>query len=346
MNHPKTNAMKKMFFLIAAAIVCASAHAKIWRVNNIAGITANFTTLQAAHDAAAIGDTIHLEPSSTNYGDLTMTKRLSIISTGQFATNNPGFQQDIKNGFARNITISDAAANGSLLSIRYSGLISISGAAVGNISLLNCATTTPDQCHPANGGISIQDADNMIISGGWFAVIWLTGNAQNIVIRNNIIGNRIFVTNQSTAIITNNVISATSVDNSCSSGGPVLFNSVVTNNIFLKGTGNVNFSGSQVQNNFSADASLPLGNGNLGNVNMANVFVNGTGVFVDNAYLLKAGSPAIGAGLNGEDLGAFGGMNPFRLAVTPSIPSIYKLSVPSAASGGAMNIIFSTRSNN
>ena len=136
--------MKKMFFLIAAAIFCASAQAKIWRVNNIAGITADFTTLQAAHDGAAAGDTIHLEPSSTGYGDLTMTKRLSIFSTGQFASNNPGFQQDIKHGFVRNITINNAFANGSLLSIRYEGFISISGATVGNISLLRlCSTTQP-----------------------------------------------------------------------------------------------------------------------------------------------------------------------------------------------------------
>ena len=346
MKHPKTTVMKKMFFLIAAAIFCASAQAKIWRVNNIAGITADFTTLQAAHDGAAAGDTIHLEPSSTSYGNLTMTKRLSIFSTGQFASDNPGFQQDIKNGFAGAINISDAAANGSLLSIRYSGAITISGSNVGSISLLNCATTTSQQCHPINGGIYIQDADNIIISGGWCAVVWLLGNAQNILISNNIIGGRISVDAQSTATINNNVICAISADNGCSSNGFVLINSIVRNNIFLKGTGIVSFSGSQLQNNFSADASLPAGNGNLGNVNMANVFINGTGVFIDNAYLLKPGSLAIGAGLNGENLGAFGGTNPFRLAVTPSIPSIYKLLVPSAASGTNMNIIFSTRSNN
>ncbi|CAN5703945.1 hypothetical protein BH10BAC3_BH10BAC3_16420 [soil metagenome] len=339
--------MKKFYILIVFALQFSlTSNAKIWRVNNIAGITADFTTLQAAHDGAAVGDTIHLEPSVSTYGDLTMSKRLSIISTGGFANSNPGYQQDFKQGFAGNITISNPLANGSLLSIRFAGAISISTNTVGNITLLHCASTSPDQCTTNPGALLIVDADNIIVSQGWFATMLIRGSAQNILIKNNIIGNKIQVLEQASAIIVNNVICAITADQSCSSNGPVLINSTVTNNIFLKGTGNSNFGGSLLQNNFSTDASLPAGNGNIGNVNMLNIFVNGTGVFVDNAYVLKAGSLAIGAGLNGEDLGAFGGTTPFRLAVTPSIPSIYKLAVPSAASGGSMNIIFSTRTNN
>jgi hypothetical protein len=51
---------------------------KTWRVNNNPGISADFTTAQVAHDAASAGDTIHLEPSLTNYGGLNITKKLAV----------------------------------------------------------------------------------------------------------------------------------------------------------------------------------------------------------------------------------------------------------------------------
>ncbi|MBA2498953.1 MAG: hypothetical protein H0V30_04440, partial [Chitinophagaceae bacterium] len=69
-----------------------TANAKIWRVNNNTGITADFTTLQAAHDGAASGDTIHLEGSATSYGGLTCTKKLFIVGPGYFLDEHPNTQ--------------------------------------------------------------------------------------------------------------------------------------------------------------------------------------------------------------------------------------------------------------
>ena len=339
--------MKKIFFLIATTLFVTAAQAKIWRVNNIAGIVANFSTAQAAHDGAAAGDTIHLEPSNTSYGDLTAIKRLCFVSTGQFVPNNPGFQQDIKMGFVGNVVVNNAAANGSVFSIRYAGTFQILTATVGNISLINCASAIGTQeCLGTNAGtLFIQDADNINVSGGWFAGIDIRGDAQNIVVANNMIGNRIQVANASSATIRSNVICAL-VPGGCINIS--ILNSLVVNNIFNKGMIDFGggFAGTTFQNNFSANAFLPAGNGNVNNVDMATVFINHLGGFVDNVYQLKAGSPAIAAGLNGENLGAFGGTNPFRLAVTPAVPSIYKLVVPTTPSGSSMNIIFSTRSNN
>lgn len=346
--------MRKISILIVAACIAVTANAKIWRVNNIAGITANFTTIQAAHDGAAAGDTIHLEPSNTSYGNLTMTKKLSIVSTGQFVPENPGFQQDIKMGFVDNVTVSDPAANGSLFSIRYNGSFVIANGTVANISLQNCASIRSNTCsfstnqNENSGVLSIQDADNINVSGGWFAAVNIFGNSQNIMINNNIIGGRIQVSGSSSATIRNNVIAAISASKCASLEADIsLVNSLVVNNIFNKGANyDGGSTGTTFQNNFSGNGFLPAGNGNVNNVDMSTVFVNAEGGFVDNVYQLKAGSLAIAAGLNGENLGAFGGTNPFRLAVTPAIPSIYKLVVPTTPSGSSMNIVFSTRSNN
>jgi len=87
--------MKKLFLLsITATLICYNSFAKIWRVNNNLGVVANFSTAQAANDAAGVlaGDTIHLEPSATSYGILNCTKRLTWISTGAFLNIHPNEQ--------------------------------------------------------------------------------------------------------------------------------------------------------------------------------------------------------------------------------------------------------------
>ncbi|APY09143.1 hypothetical protein BWZ20_12890 [Winogradskyella sp. J14-2] len=48
-------------------------------VNNNAGTAADFTGLQAAIDAATDGDIIHVQQSSTSYGNITLDKELTII---------------------------------------------------------------------------------------------------------------------------------------------------------------------------------------------------------------------------------------------------------------------------
>ena len=81
--------MKKLFLLLATIMLVRNdSFAKIWRVNNNLGINADFTTLQAAHDGAAAGDTLYLESSPTNYGGLSSSKRLVIIGTGYLLEQN------------------------------------------------------------------------------------------------------------------------------------------------------------------------------------------------------------------------------------------------------------------
>ena len=48
----------------------------------------------------------------------------------------------------------------------------------------------------------------------------------------------------------------------------------------------------------------------------------------DNRYELKAGSPAIGAGVGGIDCGAFGGETPYKLSGIPFVPLIYQVNAP------------------
>lgn len=79
-------------------------------------------------------------------------------------------------------------------------------------------------------------------------------------------------------------------------------------------------------NNIGDANQFPSGNGNQNNVNMSTVFV-GTGS-TDGQWQLKSGSPAIGAGRNGEDIGMFGGPEPYVPSGLPPIPAVYSIEMP------------------
>jgi hypothetical protein len=90
-----------------------------------------------------------------------------------------------------------------------------------------------------------------------------------------------------------------------------------------------------VQNNIGNSTQFGTTNGNQSNVTMSNVFTYGPGdEYTDNHYTLKAGSPAIGAGVSGEDCGIFGGDGAYKLSGIPAIPAIFQAVIPATANTG------------
>jgi hypothetical protein len=89
---------------------------------------------------------------------------------------------------------------------------------------------------------------------------------------------------------------------------------------YFSGTGNL------VSNNIGNSTQFGTSNGNQSNVTMTNVFT-GTGS-ADQGFLLKVGSPAIGAGYGSTlaspvDCGIFGGNTPYVVAGQVNMPAIY-----------------------
>lgn len=330
--------MKKLSFLCVAALICSISFAKIWRVNNNPGVVANFTTAQAANDAPAVvdGDTIHIEPSVTSYGNLDPTKRLTWISTGAFLDVHPDKQFSQNPGKIEVITAFNAGSSNSVFHVY-----------VNSYFYLNASNIRLDRCYIGgivyinNFGYGVP-SNNIVINcySGGNLFIYAGGNH---IATNNIFEGGLYISSTtSSAVITHNVFNATSV-----SSGDVN-NSIVENNIFNKANSPINFINCNVGYNFSgAPNILPAGNNNQNNVDMSTVFVNNNGE-TDSAFVLKAGSPAIGAGSGtpAVNLGAFGGSSPFRLALQPAIPAIYKIQAPAAPAGNTLNVTFSTKSNN
>ncbi|MES2777424.1 MAG: hypothetical protein V4722_24810 [Bacteroidota bacterium] len=331
--------MKKFFLLsLAATVSCSISFAKVWRVNNNVGVTANFSTAQAANDNVSVlaGDTIHLEPSITTYGSLTASKRLTWISTGAFldATPNQQFSPNIGRVDALNVYGSGAGPHNSVFHIYIVGSANIDA---NNIRL--------DRCYVGGavnlGGYFNSLGTSLVVINCWIQSSVSIAQGNNNVITNNIIGTTITASpvNQ-LAVFTHNVI------NAVSAGINTVTNSIVENNIFNKATSAYTFNNTTVQYNMSGAANvLPAGNNNQNSVTMSNVFVNNSGAD-DISFVLKVGSPAIGAGSAGVDMGAFGGGSPFKIALQPAIPAIYKIQAPAAPAGNTLNVTFSTKSNN
>jgi hypothetical protein len=351
--------MKKFFLssvVIAFLFATLPAHAKIWRINNNPGVTADFTSLTLATASASVinGDTIYLESSTTEYAAGTLTKRLVIVGLGYFLNpanattpGNAGLQAATVESRLGYITIENGA-NGS----KFLGIAS--GGAQINVS----ATSYNLVFEKVNftGGLNFSNAthSNITIRKSFFnntGVQAATGNLSNFVVENCIFYNfsgymSLQALTGTANIIRNNTFFATYFSN--------IPNCYFANNIIADPNYEWVFTNTTVKNNLFARASqvLPLtATANQLGVNMTNVFLL-TGSF-DARYQLKPLSPAIGAGLTvgavvTPDCGAFGATDPYKLSGIPNIPSIYALTVPiSIPSGTAtMNVTFSTRNTN
>jgi hypothetical protein len=95
------------------------------------------------------------------------------------------------------------------------------------------------------------------------------------------------------------------------------------------------------------DPNNGVGSNNVFNVNMDLVFVAPSQNYVDKNWMLKPGSPAVGAGQGGADCGASGGSFPYVLSGLPPIPHIYKFeTTPAGNNDMPLQVKVSVKSQN
>lgn len=345
--------------LLAAITMPQLSFAKIWRLNNNAGVTADFTNINAAVTNASVvsGDTIHLEASATDYGSATLTKRLVIIGLGYFHDpantsypGNTGLQASTMPGMVSSLTFGTGSNGSKCIGIQFNGSAGFNA----NPSPLNI---TLEKCFIGTGVFFPSTAVSAVtIRKCFFNNSRIEANTANtlsdFVCENNIFYSTFAYLSLPGLTGSNNIFR----NNSFSGVGAAstISNCYVANNIF--GTSpNIAFTNCTIKNNlFQANQTLPpTATNNQINVNMTNVYVGGTTGSIDSRFALKSGSPAIAAGLTvgavtTPDCGAFGATDPYKLSGIPNIPSIYALTVPISIPAGSntMNVTFSTRSNN
>lgn len=331
--------MKKFFLItLLTPFIFINSYGKIWRVNNNSGTTADFTSAQDAHNSTNVlaGDTINLEPSPASYGNLTCSKRLTWISTGAFLLNHPNEQFSVNPGKLDDLNVSNAGSNNS----RFYGIY------INNVIQIGSSAVRLDRCFFAKeitlaSFAGFNPANVLIIN-------CYSKNRLNIQQGNPTITNCIFEGDLVVGGAAVDVVVTNNVFNAVSSTVNTINNSNVENNIFVKANTAYAFNNSTVHYNMSGFPNvLPTGNNNQNNIDMNTVFVNSNGN-TDSSFVLKTGSPAIGAGSGNPavDLGAFGGNYPFKLALQPGIPAIYKIQGTVVPGSNTLNVIFSTKSNN
>jgi len=354
--------MRKLFLLLLATnIVSTISFAKIWRVNNNAGISADFTTLQAAHDGASSGDTLYLESSATSYGGLTCTKKLIMIGTGYFLDENPNSQALGQPSKVSTVTFNTGSAGSVIMGMDFEGssvnvyenniAIRRNKFSSPNAGVSDYNTGTINSYYANNNGS--EPANNIVITQNYGVSIRVNYPSTGILIINNFLSFNAYYgesTAQEVLHIHPNAIAL--VQNNIFRRGQITANnSSFTNNImytgFFVGTGNL------VANNLGSGTQFGTANGNKSNVDMATVFVGlDAGISSDGQWKLKAGSPAIGAGYgstaaNRIDAGMFSGQSTYVLAGLPPVPSIYFFeNQPIGSNTDPVDVTIKVKSNN
>ncbi len=283
----------------------------------------NLQTIISSNTLVA-GSVLLLDPGS--YGDVNVTKRVSIIGSGYFNGGNESTVGRVEFG---------STSAGSL----------ITGCNAYNISInANNISATRNRVYYTSGGIGIGNATSGVIVRQNFVLNDITtyDDPSSFQVSNNIVLGQIVFSSAGTGlagIVSYNTVLGVEETN-CS---PISYNTsnngvVVSNNIFV--------SGPTCTNNNTGTANLGAFTNNLyrqGNYqspstsnvsvvtdNMTTLLFQNQGA-ADMRYQLSANSPAKGIGAGGTDCGAFGGADPYVLSGAPAGPIIQELQVPTTA---------------
>ena len=331
--------MKKQFLITLVVIfTCGIINSQnLIRVNNNPDIDADYTNLQDANDNASNGDTIYVESSVTAYPSANITKSVTIIGPGFFLDENPNTQANTFEAELNSISF-ETGSDGSVIIGCEINSVSIN---VDNITVKKCNAYSIYLYNSINNILIIQNNIRSSISttGG--------GLITNSVISNNIVKQNINLSAGSGSVqISNNVLIGTGIINyliNC-------YNSTIQNNIIVHESGQiVTNTGNSINNNILAIDGTNA-NGNQYNIDMSLVFEDFDGSLefsTDGRWQLKAGSPAIGAGIGDVDCGAFGGTAPYVLSGLPDLPHIYEATIPATADSEAgLSVTIKVKSGN
>ncbi|WP_147303584.1 hypothetical protein [Rhodohalobacter sp. SW132] len=329
-----------IFILFLSGAVTLSAQT-IHVVNNTPGSPGGsnvYTSVDDAITAAVDGDIIHIVPSQENYGSFTVDKQLQIFGIGI----NPDKQAPILSRVSQ-ITIENNANGTTIEGLWLSGITINSDVATSNLTIRNnrFGSNIRQNVSSTINGLIIQNNLFEDSSSNSATINLHTGNStSNVIITNNIfIRSSHYVTAGNQTLISHNMFIGTS---STDSAFGSLNNAQVFNNIFYgirpnsTSTSATRVQYTSFQNNLVFEGGeFPIGeDNNTGSGNLENADPQFVDLATTNSTwnftwdpTLQTGSPAIGAGTDGSDLGIFGGSASFDLTGVPR-PLIQTLNLP------------------
>jgi len=327
--------------LLLPLLLCSflSQAQNILRVNNNVGVNAPYTTISAAIAAAGVNDIIMVEGSIVAYDNITVNKKVTIVGPGYFLLENLNLQGSPSSASLSTISIAAGSDGASFYGLNITGNI-------GNADNV-----------PSNG---------LTVSNCRIGALTLSGTVNNFFLTGCYIVNNLVFSNLSQftgAIVSNNYMGGfgqgsittlvTLTQNVIAGGISAAFNCDIRNNIFT-GTSFGGLNGSVVKNNVFTvtQASLSSSGATVDNTNVfsaltTNLFIGLSGNTTDTQWKLKAGSPALGAGISGVDCGMYGGNTPYRPSgIQVGQPTITNFTTPaSVQQNGTLNVKVSAKVN-
>ena len=360
--------------LTILTLFCQQISAKIWRVNNRSnyngstlygdnfGGTASYPVFAQINQVVAFGivnsgDTLHVEGSTTTYDFSTITKRLVIIGTGYFLTENPNVSNTVLQSNLARIVFNPGSEGSQII----------------GINMISAGNSSDRDIYINVNGIVVKRCriEGQIVFGFPLTDVYLIQNffpaisAVNVFATN---GNSFFV--PPTDIIFNNNICQRSLTWGSPLVTPANYWPILqcNNNVFdgpdNLATPNLAFSTSEFRGNIliptNAKVALQASAGvivyNIGTMStqfgtennnivvpaIATLFKPSTST--DGAYQIAPGTQANNSSYDGTDRGAFGGAitNRYTLSGLANIPDVYKVTT-SGVGNGSINVIIEAR---
>jgi hypothetical protein len=348
--------MTKLFtYAIAlfAILTTSDLFATVYTVSNVANRPAQFTSVQAAVDSAAIGDTILITGGGATYAAITTVKPLVFIGEGINGSATTTISSLNLDRFNSSLSSSGTRVYGlvmSTLSINPGFSGSQPNQRVLNDFIFERCQLTSAYYGPSQGELSDLTFRNCIFSGSYAAFLYNVPQT-NILYINCVFSGAIIYGNSLNA--NGNVVIRNSIfmDRTTSIFQNSIAGLVLENNIFYRAepSGCV---GCTFNNNLTYlcnDNALPptsgnnVGSGNI--VNVAPMFASypqlGAAFSFAHNYALQTGSPAIGSGTNSTNIGLTGGSAPVNnIPQFPKIPAVTQIDIPvsSVPVGGTLQI--------
>ena len=341
--------MKQISILSALFGISLFASATVITVNNNTNSPGQYTNLQTAINAAAIGDTIYVHGSAATYGSVVIKKRITLIGTGSKPNKVNKLVSQINNIQLDTVNNVSGGSGTRIIGFTLNSVIGY-GATGGTKNILIARN------YFISGGTKVVitglgwKMENNIIESG---VVNLNNNS-NTVVQNNIFSSsNLLSSNQATVVISNNIFLAYPPFTAIY----LVSNALIANNIFMgsspKETGVANNTFSNNITYQTAYDTIPFGT-NIGSGNLVakdpkfkNVAANNFSYAYD--FALDTISPGLNAGTDGKDIGVYGGAKPFvDLTGAPAIPQIKSLSIlnPIIPAGDSLRIVIKANKQN
>ena len=350
--------MKHYILVLASLISVPLLSQTTHTIDNSPNSGAEFTSLQAAIDAASEDDTLYVHPSQNSYGDITITKTLHLRGIAHGAE----LGADIFASIGTFTLNSNFGAPGITVEGLKINLINISGSENYNDAIIkNCKIGFIR----VNSGSA--ECDNWVVAGNVIqgsgvGIIRKEGHNSWILINNHIkqnatnnswhtldgfnssdlLRNNIFVTDQNN----DEVIFCTGCSGVLIENSLMLFNGTALS--LAEGSGEISYNNCLSYSYPGGTIEALNGNNNLDNTDPMFVDASNPIFSYGKDFHIQPGSPAFTAGTDGGELGIFGNDYPFNVRGYPDdlpYPTFMEIGNSVIAPGGTLNVSFEAESN-